>query len=403
MKLKINKACDLNSISVLPPHTRRSSMMQQPRSQPSQQSFSQGFSSQQNGIFSQISQNSIDVIHADNQRLSSQDKENSVKRLSYLAPASYPREESQMPISRTSSSLTRRWNSSTGPENKGQLSDELEHKIAMMDTSLNKLGMILDSVQADILQVNKGTKELSLEVEGIRQKSICHHDSLHLLNRTQEETKATLESISNQLLTIIQKDKSQEILLAVLKLQEQNDINYQNIQKHNDELPKYISGVTRDLKECEHSRFKEIMCSIQTLHKSAPLTILRPKVSAAGSSLPKPFTMREAEPTKVSKPAHLVQKIEIGRWTTVKAEETAFSNQHGQNPKQRRPPLDKKQKVIIDLDNETDEDLSCLIVEKKSDNNFMDELELDTAEILRKARRRKRKQDCKRSFLTHRQ
>lgn len=47
----------------------------------------------------------------------------------------------------------------------GQLSDELEHKISMMDTSLNRLGMILDSVQADIMQVNKGTKELSLEGE----------------------------------------------------------------------------------------------------------------------------------------------------------------------------------------------------------------------------------------------
>lgn len=42
-------------------------MMQQPRSQPSQQSFSQGFSSQQNGIFSQISQNSVDEVLTDNQ------------------------------------------------------------------------------------------------------------------------------------------------------------------------------------------------------------------------------------------------------------------------------------------------------------------------------------------------
>ncbi|XP_039059046.1 uncharacterized protein LOC120202727 [Hibiscus syriacus] len=52
MKLKISKACDLGSISVFPPNTRRSSMppsvpqSSQLRSQPSQQSFSQGISSQ---------------------------------------------------------------------------------------------------------------------------------------------------------------------------------------------------------------------------------------------------------------------------------------------------------------------------------------------------------------------
>ena len=33
----------------------------------------------------------------------------------------------------------------------------------MMETSLSRFGMILDSVQSDIMQVNKGTKELVLE------------------------------------------------------------------------------------------------------------------------------------------------------------------------------------------------------------------------------------------------
>ncbi|KAE8723085.1 hypothetical protein F3Y22_tig00013285pilonHSYRG00317 [Hibiscus syriacus] len=67
MKLKISKACDLGSISVFPPHTRRSSLppsvpqSSQLRSQPSQQSFSQGISSQ-HALFSQISQNSLDEI-----------------------------------------------------------------------------------------------------------------------------------------------------------------------------------------------------------------------------------------------------------------------------------------------------------------------------------------------------
>ncbi|XP_021748609.1 protein PAIR1 [Chenopodium quinoa] len=391
MKLKINKACDLNSISVLPPHSRRSSMMQQPRSQPSQQSFSQGFSSQQNGIFSQISQNSVDEVLTDNQRFSSQEKDHSVRRLSCLAPTAYPREESQMPLSRNSSSLTRRWNSTTVPEHKCQLSDELEHKISMMDTSLNRLGMILDSVQADIMQVNKGTKELSLEVEGIRQKSIAHHDSLHLLNRTQEEMKTSLESISNQLLTIMQKDKNQEVMMAVSNLQEKIDLNY---QKQSDELSKCLS---RDL--------QEIMSSLKTLHqKNAPFSILPPKMSGVSSSSQKPILTREAEPLKVFKPSHLAPKIEMGRWTAVKPEQTAQSNRYGNscnNPKQRSS-MDREQKIIIDLDDETDGAFSCLIVEKESDRHFMVGLEEDTARILREARRRKRKRDSKKLFATRR-
>ena len=47
----------------------------------------------------------------------------------------------------------------------GQISEELEHRIGLMETSLSRFGMILDSVQSDVMQVNKGTKEVSLESE----------------------------------------------------------------------------------------------------------------------------------------------------------------------------------------------------------------------------------------------
>ncbi|XP_057533557.1 putative recombination initiation defects 3 [Amaranthus tricolor] len=397
MKLKINKACDLNSISVLPPHTRRSNIMQQPRTHPSQQSFSQGFSSQQNGIFSQISQNSVGDAITEYQKLGSQEKDNSIKRLSYLAPiSSYSREENQKAITRSSSSLTRRWSSANVADHDSQQNDELEQKITMMETSLtsslNRLGIILDSVQADVMQVNKATKELSLEVDSIRQKSVAHQDSLHFLNRAQEdqnraqdETRCSLELISNQLQTIIQQDKIQEILLAVSNLREQIDNNYQT-QK--DELSKCLS---RDL--------QAIIRSLGTVHKeNIPPAILRPKVTGAGSGTPtsKPNIIREAEPLK----------IEIGSWKTVKAELTSnFAKQNEnlcRNLKQRRASLDKEQKTIINLDDDTDDDLSCLIVMNKPGKQFLDELEEDTAEILRKARRRKRKQDCRRSIVAQR-
>jgi hypothetical protein len=44
-----------------------------------------------------------------------------------------------------------------------QLSEGLENRIGIMETSLNRFAMILDSVQSDVMQVNKGTKELNLE------------------------------------------------------------------------------------------------------------------------------------------------------------------------------------------------------------------------------------------------
>lgn len=44
-----------------------------------------------------------------------------------------------------------------------QINEELEYRIGMMETSLSRFGMILDSIQSDIMQVNKGRKELALE------------------------------------------------------------------------------------------------------------------------------------------------------------------------------------------------------------------------------------------------
>lgn len=34
-----------------------------------------------------------------------------------------------------------------------------------METSLNRYGIILDSVQSDVMQVNRGTKEILMESE----------------------------------------------------------------------------------------------------------------------------------------------------------------------------------------------------------------------------------------------
>ncbi|KAF7846780.1 hypothetical protein BT93_L3757 [Corymbia citriodora subsp. variegata] len=119
MKMKINRACDLSSISVLPPHARRPTALQAggqashlQTQQQSQQSFSQGLSSQ-HGLFSQFSQTSLDDVLTNDLRYSSGERENSKKNITSLARVNHTREESQMPISRNSNKLIQKWSASS--------------------------------------------------------------------------------------------------------------------------------------------------------------------------------------------------------------------------------------------------------------------------------------------------
>lgn len=56
------------------------------------------------------------------QRFSSQERENSVKKTSFLPPVSNACEESQMPISRSTSTLMRKWNPVSIPHHKCKFS-----------------------------------------------------------------------------------------------------------------------------------------------------------------------------------------------------------------------------------------------------------------------------------------
>uniref|UniRef100_A0A7N2MCV3 Uncharacterized protein n=1 Tax=Quercus lobata TaxID=97700 RepID=A0A7N2MCV3_QUELO len=97
-----------------------------------------------------------------------------------------------MQISRSSSNLMRKWNSASVTDHRSQISEELEHRIGLMETSLNRFGMILDSVQSDGMQLNKGMKEVSLEMDSIRQKLIVLDKFLQSMNKGQEDLKASV-------------------------------------------------------------------------------------------------------------------------------------------------------------------------------------------------------------------
>ncbi|KAI3964256.1 hypothetical protein MKW92_015165, partial [Papaver armeniacum] len=226
MKLKINKACDLNSILVLPPRSRRpngitygsdSSIFG--RSQLRSQQHSQGMSSQLSQLTSELSQNSIDNIINNEQ-------ENSAKRISCLAPSSLSREETQMPISRSSNNYKPRWGSAPPPvtdHHRCQVNDELEHRIGQIETTQNRRGMVLESIQGDIMQVKKQIQECALDIEGIKQKLAGHDNSLQLVLKGDEDIKNTLDESFKSFPVQLRKEVHQDIISAISTLQNHNE------------------------------------------------------------------------------------------------------------------------------------------------------------------------------------
>ncbi|XP_061966717.1 putative recombination initiation defects 3 [Populus nigra] len=397
MKLKINKACDLSSISVLPPQSRRSRSIpvgpqqaSQIRSQQSQQSFSQGFSSQ-HGMFSQISQTSLDEALTNDQRFSSQERENSVKKPSCLPVISYRREDSQLPISRSSSNLIRNWSAAPVPDLEYQINEELHHRIGMMETSLTKFGMILDSVQSDLMQVKKGIKEVSLETEGMLQKLIVLDTSLKLTNTGQEDVKFSLEgslkSLSEQLSKDRYQDNLQQIFLVLSTLPKQMEMFLYKLQNE------LCTTFTKEI--------QAMACSVKTPldQKSPSITVVLPKVTGNHVTPPRRTepVKNPALPPKVSVHAKIVPKMETGGWKSVKVEQRSFTRAASLREQKRNKvssdQQEKQSRVIIDSDEEIEGGFSCLIDVKETGirNPILDVSKEETARILRKARRQKRK------------
>ncbi|XP_057495494.1 putative recombination initiation defects 3 isoform X2 [Actinidia eriantha] len=404
MKLKINKACDLSSISVLPPHARRSSIVPngtessvfvksqapQIRSQPSQQSFSQGISSQ-HGMFSQLSQNSLDEIVTNDQRINSQERENSVKKISCLAPIGYALEESQMPISRSSTNLMRKWNSSSVPDHRSQIGEELERRVGIIETSLNRFGMIMDSVQSDIMQVNKGIKEVLIEIEGIRQKLVANDNLLQLINRGQEDVKTNLvggiKSLSDQVSQDIYRERLKDISSAISALPEQIDVCLQQLKS---ELCKTVT-----------QEIQAIACGLKIPSQSylTPTVVLAKDISRHSTPQQMPLLKNPEVCPKVCGKAIVTPKLEVGSWTSVKTGQANFTyrgtskkhNQKRMSPFEMVAMQEREWRIPIESDEEIDVGFSCLLKGKETGNYSMAEAKEETERILRRARRRKRK------------
>ncbi|KAK2353748.1 putative recombination initiation defect [Trifolium repens] len=364
--MKINKAADLSSISVFPPphiYPRKTNNVsnglqasQQHRSQPSQQSFSQGLSSQQ-GILSHFSQSSLDeAVTANDLRFGSQEHENSSRRFSSLPRLTYSKDESQPHNSRSSSNMLVKWNSA---DNKNQLSEGLENRIGIMETSLNRFAMIMDSVQSDAMQVNKGTKELNLEMEHIRQKLIAQDNSLQLMMKGQEEIKASinesLKSLSEQMSHITNIEKLQEVYMLVSAMPQLIEGSLRNLQNDLQNTTKEMQEISRSLKDTNH---KDLTQPIILPPKCVSKPVITPKMH-----------QRPANEAKMNTPAIVASKVDTGGWMPVKRERHTFTNRVPEKVQKKNQPKAEKGirggrncAIVIESDEETDGSFSCFEV-----------------------------------------
>lgn len=293
----------------------------------------------------------------------------------------YSKDESQPLNSISSSNLLVKWNPA---DNKSQLSDGLENRIGIMETSLSRFAMIMDSVQNDVMQVNKGTKEMLLEMECIRQKLIAQDNSLQLMMKGQEEIKASingsLKSLSEQMSHVTDIEKLQEVYMLVSSMSQLIEGSLRNLQ--ND-----LQNTTKEM--------KEISCSLKhTNQKDLAQPILSPKCVSKLVITPK-MRQTPAVEAKKNTPVIVASEADTRGWRPVKRERVTFSDRISEKVQKRiQPKVEKSIRggrdyaIVIESDEESD----CFEVKSDLFGNLTKEEEEETERILRNARRRKRKQ-----------
>ncbi|KAF2558557.1 hypothetical protein F2Q68_00012642 [Brassica cretica] len=349
--MKMNKACDLTSISVFPPNLRRSSVG------PSEPQASQGPSSQ-------MTQSSVDQLY--DQRFTCQERDLSLKKNSFLAPIS-------------------------------------EERFGMMETSLSKFGMMLDSIQSDFIQANRGTKQVFLETECLHQKLILHDTSLQQLIKEQTDVKPSLDGAVKSILEELTKSPNQEkITLMLTAIPEQVETSLQKIQS---EIFHKLTGeiqVLASLKMTEPVIAQEVPTAPQVKKSKENLHEQRGPAAKLQSSAFCDAILKTKQPQLHRNPdktsarnvkTFLSPKTQVGCWKTVKPAQRTLKNNAAR--KQVKPVGDRTQfeecSIVIDSDEDMDEGFSCLLKGNTKGANFEWDAEKETERLLKTARRTRRK------------
>ncbi|KAJ1693749.1 hypothetical protein LUZ63_010447 [Rhynchospora breviuscula] len=389
MKLRINKACDLSSISVLPPRRTGGLNSSQGASQLrslSQQSFSQGMSQ------TQLSQ--FDESLISDQRLGSNDSSSKIAP-PFPSTTSCVRDESQMQLSRVAPNVAPRWNPSSARDNRCQISEEIDQRLRHLENTFSRN---LGTVQDEVIQLRGTLKELLHETDGIRQKMSTSDSSLQQILKAEENIKAFIaESIKNipaELTKNSNITKLNEISSQISAIPEQIQANFSKLHK---EIIRLFSRETEviigNINSLSSRQRNPIQASVnQAVDDSNPLV---------QDFLPvtKPLATNPIGPT----PNPAVIKIEEAKQKLLQIKPTSI--RQTSRPQRDDNSVRQKQNNFINLDSDEEKDKSApapLVLKNETDNKesfWMKEDMDDSSRILREARKRKRRQ--MRNFSRH--
>ncbi|EMS64264.1 hypothetical protein TRIUR3_03726 [Triticum urartu] len=204
------------------------------------------------------------------------------------------------------SSTTLRWNPSP-TDTRCRVNEDAECRFQQLSGSVHKVGMVLDSVQTDVIQLNRTMKEASLDSGGVQQKFDLLEDTLQKIIKGQNDLKVLAEnntkSNSDQLNVInsrTSKLNEMSLVVSVCPKQVQADLK----ELHGDifrVLTKDMEGVVRDIR------------SLST--KPAVMPMLPDHVVAKGSPLMNKMSVANGRPTMnqtpVAKGSPLMNKMSV--------------------------------------------------------------------------------------------
>ncbi|KAG0486196.1 hypothetical protein HPP92_008291 [Vanilla planifolia] len=277
-------------------------------------------------------------------------------------------------------------------DNRCQVSEELEIRLRFLESSLNKWGMILDALQSDVMHLNRAVKEVSLDVETIRQKMNILDNSMQQVLKEEESIKAFLDgsmkSISDQMMKEVDRNKINDIATAIPTLPKQIEAQLHGFQREIYVIiTKSIEVLTNNMKFAINN-FSEAISSRE-----------------ANSCIP----IRRQQNSQKSE-CHLIRSTfssldHTRKVAVLKKEENALNVLKSQMNNSSKStavkhslvPLVQQEQIIIESDNEDDGSLCCIPVKKEKgalskENQLDNEAKEETLRILQKARKRKRRQ-----------
>ncbi|KAK1260468.1 hypothetical protein QJS04_geneDACA002031 [Acorus gramineus] len=230
-----------------------------------------------------------------------------------------------------------------------------------------------------------------MEMQGIQQKMIVNDNSMQMMIKGDEEIKANLDeslkAIPNQLRKSSDHQRLQDISSVISTMPDQIEACLLRFQGE------LCNMFTKEVQVMANS--------IKHTRVSQPTSTIQPSERKSwNSTRSMPSSMMEITDAPLKAPrSSLILKMEPENLTSVRRKQASFTaTNHKSNVKHEEILLieqEKKIQIIIDSDEEFDGAFSCLLDEKKpgTGTTLAEEAKKRTLQILRKARKRKRKKD----------